>query len=219
MDVDSSSQFAVEVLQAFVEYSGCGVNLFSDQLGHVFQRLFSFALHDDLAGDVFFPAEYQAVFQWIGDGQVIGNQVAFSPEQAVYQFRFVFYHLYAQLQSQRTGELLGQFILKAHRLSPIVEVGCRTVDGESHKLSPFLDLRQVDGRNFVLLRLAGEQAEADEQAELLDGITFHRPTIFSIYSFSISMAFSLCPPCGTMRSAIRLAGSMNSRCMGLSTRM
>ena len=47
---------------------------------------------------------------------------------------------------------------------------------------------------------------------------FHRSTIFSMYIFRISMAFSLCPPCGTIRSAIRLAGSMNSRCMGFSTR-
>ena len=216
-DLNPPSEFLIQVLQPFLILSGQYIDLLSQQLRHILQRVFALPLHQYLMRDALLAAVNQTVLPAVGHIQVIGNQVALSPKQGSHHLRRIIHDLQLQFKVHEMRKLLSQFILKAHRLPAVIKVRSRTVQRQHHQLSPLPDFRQIVVR---LLRMPSSPTGAQhhhqaEEKRQTDSV--HRPTIFSIYIFRISIAFRLCPPCGTIRSAYRLAGSMNSRCIGFST--
>ena len=78
MDVDTSSEFFVQIDQPFIIFSGLHIYIFPDEFRHVFQWFGASAvtLHDDLVRDDLLTAIYQAVFPFFSDRQVVGNEVS-----------------------------------------------------------------------------------------------------------------------------------------------
>ena len=191
-NIDSASQFAVQILQTGTIFSGVDIDFLSYQFRNVFQSFFPSSLYDYLPRNVFFTAINQAVFQRVGNNQVVGNQITFSFEQTTDQLLFIFHDLHLQIESQRLGKLLGQFVLESHGFTTIMEIRHGTVDSQHHQFLSFLNLWQIDGSLFrFFLRSARKKQKKGQHTAQPRYPAFHLSTIRSMYIFRISMAFSL----------------------------
>ena len=140
-NIDSSSQFSVQIFQAGTVFPGIDIDFLSNQFRDILQSFLSSSLYDYLPRNVFFTAINQTVLQRIGNNQVIGYQITFSFEQTAHQLLFVFHDLHLQVESQRLGKLLGQFVLESHGFTTVMEIRDGTIDSQHHQFLSFLNLR------------------------------------------------------------------------------
>ena len=129
VDMDAATQFLVQIDKTLIVFSGFHIHIFSDEFRYVLQRFCTSAcaLHYDLMCNHFFSAIYQAVFPFLGYGQVVGYEVALARKEFFNQVVYASGNFNLQLHAEALGKLFTQFILKTHVLSAIDEVGRRTV--------------------------------------------------------------------------------------------
>ena len=100
VDVNTTSQFLVQILQAGPVFSTVHVDFLPHQFRHILQGSAPLPLYDNLMRNVFFTAINQTVLPMIRNSQVIGNQVSFSIQQHPDQLRLILGCLHFKFQSQ-----------------------------------------------------------------------------------------------------------------------
>ena len=93
-NINSSSQFAVQIFQAGTVFSGIDIDFLSYQFRDILQSFLPSPLYNYLPRNVFFTTINQTILQRIGNNQVVGYQITFSFEQTAHQLLFVFYDLH-----------------------------------------------------------------------------------------------------------------------------
>ena len=96
MDMDAATQLPVQIDKPFIILSGFYVHILSDKFRYIFQRFDAAActLYDDLMGNHLLTAVCQTVFPFFGDGQVVGNKIAFACKKSFNQVVYVFGNFY-----------------------------------------------------------------------------------------------------------------------------
>ena len=132
LDEDASTQFLVEVGQPVEVFAGFGIDFLVEKFGHIsqgFHVLGAIALHQYLMGNDVFATKSYRILECLGDGQRIGDDIPLATKEHLYKFFRVLGCFHFEIQAERLGELLGQFVLISHRYAPIIEVGDGAVQG------------------------------------------------------------------------------------------
>ena len=117
VDEDTATQFAVEVDESGEVFAGLGIDFLADEFGNILhggELLARVALNQDLVGDDVFATEADAILVLLGDGERVGDEVAFAPEELVYEVVHVLGSLDLEFKSERLSKMLGQFVLETH---------------------------------------------------------------------------------------------------------
>ena len=80
MNMDTTSQFVVQIHEAIVIFAWFDIYIFADKFRYIFQWfMLSISLLDDnLMGDYVFSAIQKAVFPFFGNRQVVGDHISFA---------------------------------------------------------------------------------------------------------------------------------------------
>ena len=80
MNMDTTSQFVVQIHEAIVIFAWFDIYIFADKFRYIFQWfMLSISLLDDnLMGDYIFSAIQKTVFPFFGNRQVVGDHISFA---------------------------------------------------------------------------------------------------------------------------------------------
>lgn len=103
VDEDNATLFAVEVDKSGEVFARLGIDFLADEFGYIFhggELLAGVALNQDLVGDDVFATEADAILVLFGDRERVGDEVAFAPEELVYEIVYVLGSLDLEFQTE-----------------------------------------------------------------------------------------------------------------------
>ena len=133
MDLDSSTQFIVEILQPSQIFTVfLHIHFFSDKISDIadWRRSVDFRLYEHLSGVVFRTTGEHVFFVVFGDRHFIGDEIYFARIEHGYGRRQIFGYFQIEHHAFLLCETVDESVVVAHRFVAVKEVRCRTI--ESH---------------------------------------------------------------------------------------